>query len=71
MLTITFVVYLCFILLIVDLASRKVMNATDFALEGRKGSFILTLSALLATWYGSVTILVRHIEWTWLNLSEK
>jgi Na+/proline symporter len=51
------VVYLCFTLFIGYLASRKVKNATDFAVAGRKLSFFMSSSALLATWFGSETIL--------------
>ena len=51
------VVYLCFTLFIGYLASRKVKNATDFAVAGRNLSFFMSSSALLATWFGSETIL--------------
>lgn len=51
------VVYLCFTLFIGYLASLKVKEATDFAVAGRKLSFFMSSSALLATWFGSETIL--------------
>ena len=51
------VIYLCFTLFIGYLASRKVKNATDFAVAGRNLSFFMSSSALLATWFGSETIL--------------
>ncbi len=51
------VVYLCFTLFIGYWASRKVKNATDFAVAGRNLSFFMSSSALLATWFGSETIL--------------
>jgi Na+/proline symporter len=51
------VVYLFFTLFIGYLASRKVKNATDFAVAGRNLSFFMSSSALLATWFGSETIL--------------
>lgn len=57
MLIVAVVVYLCFTLFIGYLASRRVKNADDFAVAGRKLSFFMSSSALLATWFGSETIL--------------
>jgi solute:Na+ symporter, SSS family len=57
MLAASVVVYLLFTLAIGYYSSRKIKNASDFAVAGRKLPFFMSSAALFATWFGSETIL--------------
>lgn len=57
MLAISVVIYLVFTLAIGFYSSRRIANAQDFAVAGRRLPFFMTSAALFATWFGSETIL--------------
>ena len=57
MLALSVSVYLLLTVFIGYLASRKIKNASDFAVAGRKLPFLISSAALFATWFGSETIL--------------
>ena len=57
MLALSVSVYLLLTVFIGYLASRKIKNASDFAVAGRKLPFLMSSAALFATWFGSETIL--------------
>ena len=57
MLAVSVIVYLCITLFVGYLASKKVQNATDFALAGRKLPLFMSSAAFFATWFGSETVL--------------
>ena len=57
MLGFSVILYLLVTVIIGYLASRRIKNATDFAVAGRNLPFFMTSAALFATWFGSETIL--------------
>lgn len=57
MLAVSVVVYLLITLYIGYRASRRIQNADDFAVAGRRLPFFMSTAALFATWFGSETIL--------------
>ena len=69
MLAVSVVIYLLFTIAIGYLASKRIVNATDFAVAGRKLPFFMSTSALFATWFGSETILGASDEFVEHGLS--
>jgi SSS family transporter len=57
MLGFSVILYLLITVIIGYLSSRRIHNANDFAVAGRKLPFFMTSAALFATWFGSETIL--------------
>jgi SSS family transporter len=57
MLAFSVIIYLAFTIAIGYYSSRKIKNANDFAVAGRKLPFFMSTAALFATWFGSETIL--------------
>lgn len=57
MLAFSVIIYLAFTIAVGYFSSRKIQNATDFAVAGRKLPFFMSSAALFATWFGSETIL--------------
>jgi SSS family transporter len=57
MLAFSVVVYLLITIVIGYLASRRVHNAADFAVAGRRLPLFMSSAALFATWFGSETVL--------------
>ncbi len=56
------ILYLLLTLLIGFWAARRVKNAADFALAGRKLPLVIAGSALFATWFGSETVMGAPAE---------
>lgn len=57
MLAISVIIYLAITIGIGFVSSRRIKNATDFAVAGRSLPFFMSSAALFATWFGSETIL--------------
>lgn len=57
MLASSVVAYLLLTVFIGYLSSKRIKNASDFAVAGRRLPFFMTSAALFATWFGSETIL--------------
>ncbi|MCC6726640.1 MAG: sodium:solute symporter, partial [Saprospiraceae bacterium] len=56
------ILYLLGTLLIGFWAARRVKNASDFAVAGRKLPLLIAGSALFATWFGSETVMGAPAE---------
>lgn len=57
MLAFSVIIYLAFTISIGYYSSRRIVNANDFAVAGRRLPFFMSSAALFATWFGSETIL--------------
>lgn len=57
MLALSVIIYLVLTIAIGYYSSRKIANASDFAVAGRRLPFFMSSAALFATWFGSETIL--------------